>query len=89
LREVMVKKSKSRSLGRGLGAILGEVAEAYENEFKSDEKGIRERIIEIPLSDIIPNPYQPRKHFDETCIKELSDSIKSHGLLQPVVVMVG
>jgi len=83
----MAKKSKSRSLGRGLGAILGEVAEAYENELKSDEQGIRDRVVEIPLSDIIPNPYQPRKHFDETSIKELSESIKSHGLLQPVVVI--
>jgi len=83
----MAKKSKSRSLGRGLGAILGEVAEAYENELKSDEQGIRDRVVEISLSDIIPNPYQPRKHFDETSIKELSESIKSHGLLQPVVVI--
>jgi len=76
---------KSKSLGRGLGAILGEVAEAYENEFK--EGDVKDRIVELPLSKIIPNPYQPRVHFDEESINELSQSIKSHGLLQPVVVI--
>ena len=83
----MGKKGKSKSLGRGLGAILGEVAEAYENEFQSNEEGMQERIVEIPLDEIKPNPYQPRTHFDEEAIKELSESIKRHGLLQPVVVI--
>ncbi|WP_456485623.1 ParB/RepB/Spo0J family partition protein [Hydrogenimonas sp.] len=81
----MAKKSKS--LGRGLGAILGEVAEAYENEFKSEEEGGEGRIVELPIEEIVPNPYQPRTHFDESSIKELSESIKRHGLLQPVVVI--
>jgi ParB family chromosome partitioning protein len=83
----MGKKGKSKSLGRGLGAILGEVAEAYENEFQSGESDIREQVIEIPLDEIVPNPYQPRKHFDEDAIRELAESIKRHGLLQPVVVI--
>jgi ParB family chromosome partitioning protein len=76
---------KSRSLGRGLGAILGEVAEAYENEFK--EGDVKESIVELPLSKIVPNPYQPRVHFDEESINELAESIKQHGLLQPVIVI--
>ncbi len=82
----MGKKAKNKSLGRGLGAILGEVAEAYENEFQSGTD-TQEMVVEIPLSQIVPNPYQPRKHFDEDAIKELSESIKRHGLLQPVVVI--
>lgn len=82
----MGKKAKNKSLGRGLGAILGEVAEAYENEFQSGND-TQEMVVEIPLSQIVPNPYQPRKHFDEDAIKELSESIKRHGLLQPVVVI--
>ncbi|BBG65351.1 chromosome (plasmid) partitioning protein ParB [Hydrogenimonas sp.] len=82
----MGKKSKNKSLGRGLGAILGEVAEAYENEFKSGSDR-QESVVEIPLSEILPNPYQPRKHFDEDAIRELAESIKRHGLLQPVVVI--
>ncbi|SFP70334.1 ParB/RepB/Spo0J family partition protein [Hydrogenimonas thermophila] len=76
---------KSKSLGRGLGAILGEVAEAYENEFKDGDA--KDRIVELPLSKIVPNPYQPRVHFNEESINELSESIKQHGLLQPVVVI--
>ena len=76
---------KSKSLGRGLGAILGEVAEAYENEFK--EGDTKDGIVELPLSKIVPNPYQPRVHFNEESINELSESIKQHGLLQPVVVI--
>ncbi len=82
----MGKKGKNRSLGRGLGAILGEVAEAYENEFQSGADA-HEKVVEIPLSEIAPNPYQPRKHFDEDAISELAESIKRHGLLQPVVVI--
>lgn len=76
---------KSKSLGRGLGAILGEVAEAYENELKDGDA--KDRIVELPLSKIVPNPYQPRVHFNEESINELSESIKQHGLLQPVVVI--
>jgi len=81
----MEKKVKSKSLGRGLGAILGEVAEAYENEFK--DGGAKEAIVELPLSMIVSNPYQPRIHFDKESIDELSESIKQHGLLQPVIVI--
>ncbi len=83
----MGKKEKNRSLGRGLGAILGEVAEAYENELVTGQGEAGERIVEIPLDDIVPNPYQPRTHFDENAIAELAESIKRHGLLQPVVVI--
>ncbi|MEA2006853.1 MAG: ParB/RepB/Spo0J family partition protein [Patescibacteria group bacterium] len=43
-------------------------------------------IIETPIETISPNPYQPRKNFDEGKLKELSDSIKKHGVLQPLVV---
>src|SRR2546428_12016124 len=40
----------------------------------------------VPLRDVHPNPDQPRKHFDEEKLEELAASIKSHGLLQPIVV---
>jgi ParB family chromosome partitioning protein len=70
------------ALGRGLGALLGEMSEAYDNEMP--DKG---DILDIPLKQIRPNPYQPRKTFDEKSLHELGDSIKLHGLLQPVVVV--
>lgn len=72
---------KSQKLGRGLDALLGEMDEAYENEGSS-----RDYIIEVPLKDIRPNPFQPRKHFEESSLNELSESIKNDGLLQPIVI---
>ena len=72
---------KSVKLGRGLDALLGEMDEAYDNEGTQ-----KDSIIEIPLKDIRPNPFQPRKTFDEEALEELAESIKNDGLLQPVVV---
>lgn len=72
---------KSQKLGRGLDALLGEMDEAYENEGSS-----RDAVVELSVKDIRPNPYQPRKHFDETSLLELGESIKHDGLLQPIVV---
>ncbi|MGP1485247.1 MAG: ParB/RepB/Spo0J family partition protein [Campylobacter sp.] len=73
-----------KSLGRGLGAILEDVEKAYEAELGGD---YGDRVQEIFLQDITPNPYQPRKKFDETSLLELSESIKRHGLIQPIVVI--
>lgn len=72
---------KSQKLGRGLGALLGEIEEAYENEVSH-----KDSIIEISLKDIRPNPFQPRKHFEESSLYELGESIKNDGLLQPIIV---
>lgn len=70
------------ALGRGLGEILGEVKEAYENNMYDANQSV----IEIPLSEITPNPYQPRKQFKQESLDELADSIKQYGLLQPILV---
>ena len=72
---------KSQKLGRGLDALLGEMDEAYENEGSQ-----KDSILEISLKEIRPNPFQPRKTFDENALAELADSIKNDGLLQPIVV---
>ncbi|QOP40990.1 ParB/RepB/Spo0J family partition protein [Sulfurimonas marina] len=72
---------KSQKLGRGLDALLGEIDEAYENEGSH-----RDVILEIPVKNIRPNPFQPRKHFDEEALHELAESIKNDGLIQPIVV---
>lgn len=47
------------------------------------------RIVELDVAKINPNPNQPRKFFDETSLRELAESIKSKGLLQPILVKVG
>lgn len=78
------------ALGKGLGLILEEVGLAYENEINSlsiDDANSIMNIQEIDINTISPNPYQPRKHFDLNSLKELSLSIKNHGLLQPIVVI--
>jgi len=72
---------KRQKLGRGLDALLGEMNEAYSNESSSQDS-----ILDINIKDIRPNPYQPRKYFDEATLYELSESIKNDGLIQPVVV---
>ncbi len=72
---------KSMKLGRGLDALLSEMDEAYGNEGSS-----RDEVLELSLKEVRPNPYQPRKHFDESSLLELGESIKNDGLLQPIVV---
>ncbi len=72
---------KSQKLGRGLDALFGEMEEAYENEGSQNDA-----VLDIPLKDIRPNPFQPRKSFNEEALLELSESIKNDGLIQPIVV---
>lgn len=69
------------ALGRGLSAILEDVENAYDKELN------RDLISDIDIDKIIPNPFQPRKHFDQESLSELSASIKKHGLIQPIIVI--
>ena len=72
---------KASGLGRGLGALIPEAAEAA---------GVtRAGALEIPLNQIKPNPYQPRLSFNETELAALAESIRAHGVLQPIVVEEG
>ncbi|HWP01929.1 MAG TPA: ParB/RepB/Spo0J family partition protein [Gemmatimonadaceae bacterium] len=69
---------RSRRLGRGLGALLG----THDVSPTPTESGPTE----LPISFIDPNPLQPRRQFKETELEELADSLRTHGLLQPVTV---
>lgn len=69
---------KKEVLGRGLGALLS--ADLKESVSET------ERIKELDLGDIDANPHQPREHFNDEHLGELAESIKRHGVLQPVVV---
>ena len=73
--------SKSRGLGKGLGALLPDKP-LYE---KNDNK--TEYIRQINVNKIIPNLNQPRRDFDNDKLQELSESIKEHGILQPIIVV--
>ncbi|MFX3634972.1 MAG: ParB/RepB/Spo0J family partition protein [Candidatus Pristimantibacillus sp.] len=65
----------SKRLGRGLDALIPSLS------VNDDDK-----VIEINLSQLRPNPYQPRKTFDDDSIRELAESIKQHGVIQPIIV---
>ncbi|MFD0961762.1 ParB/RepB/Spo0J family partition protein [Paenibacillus chungangensis] len=65
----------SKRLGRGLDALIPSLS-------VSDD----DKVIDVSLSELRPNPYQPRKSFDENSIKELAESIKQHGIIQPIIV---
>jgi len=70
-----------KRLGRGLGAILEDAEAGYLKELPAS--GINE----IDIEKIVTNPFQPRREFSEESIEELAQSIKKHGLLQPIVVI--
>ncbi|MBE0491720.1 MAG: ParB/RepB/Spo0J family partition protein [Sulfurospirillum sp.] len=76
-------KQPKKALGRGLGAIFEDVEDAYNKDINSSKDLVRD----IDVSRISPNPYQPRKYFNDAALKELSESIKKHGLLQPIIVI--
>jgi ParB family transcriptional regulator, chromosome partitioning protein len=67
-----------RGLGRGLGALLGEGAVPVATS--------HEIVREIPVDEITPNPFQPRKSFDEATLAELKTSIDEYGVLVPIIV---
>lgn len=70
--------TETRRLGRGLEALLGPVS----REQAEAQGALRE----LPVTQVKPNPFQPRRSFDETALAELAASIKASGLLQPLVV---
>ena len=70
--------TETKRLGRGLEALLGPMTR--------DEAVASGGLRELAVSAIAPNPYQPRREFDETQLQELANSIDASGLLQPVVV---
>ncbi|MFB0847160.1 ParB/RepB/Spo0J family partition protein [Paenibacillus oleatilyticus] len=67
--------SKKIGLGKGLDALLPALS------INEDDK-----VVEIPLAQLRPNPYQPRRNFNDETIQELADSIKEHGVIQPIIV---
>ena len=84
----MAKKTKSNErLGSGLAAIFGDdvtsVLDEIQSGAKSDEYGTK---TVLNVHDIRSNPYQPRKTFDETALKELAQSIKENGVFTPILV---
>jgi ParB family chromosome partitioning protein len=76
--------NKRRGLGRGLEALIpsGE----YIEDVGTEEQGRRRVALQVPVDEIKPNPEQPRRAFDPAALQELADSIRVHGILQPLLV---
>lgn len=80
-------ENKKRALGRGLEQLFNnENLDVETLERRIYETSSNEEIIEVPIDELRPNPYQPRKVFDESAIQELAESIKEHGVFQPIIV---
>lgn len=83
-------ETKKRALGKGLEQLFNNEnfdLNSLDNvEQKIYESATNEEILELPLDELRPNPYQPRKIFKDEAIAELADSIKEHGVFQPVIV---
>ena len=75
----MIAKNK-KGLGRGLSALFGD-----ESNISSQKKN---NINKVLIADIGRNRFQPRVHFDEEKLEELSNSIKKNGLIQPIAVRI-
>lgn len=80
--------ANSMRLGKGLGALLGDMPldrpqDSTENMAEGD------RVLQLDLHLLDPNPYQPRNDFDEASLDELAQSISVHGILQPLLVVKG
>lgn len=80
-------KDKKRAMGRGLGAILSAESKASINS-ASDEGADKfvGNIVEVQLDDIYPNASQPRTYFDEKALRDLAQSIRNLGVIQPITV---
>jgi len=68
--------AKAKGLGKGLGALMGDVA------LQAPESGS----VFLPISQVEPGLNQPRKHFDDDALADLADSIREHGIIQPLTV---
>ena len=68
--------NKKIGLGRGLGALL-----------PGSEAPATTGLTEVPVRAIAPNPHQPRSQFDEQALRELAESLREHGLIQPLIVV--
>jgi len=79
--------NKRRGLGRGLEALIpsGE----YVDDVGVDNSSRRRFAMQIPIGEVRPNPEQPRRSFDTESLRELADSIRLHGVLQPLLVREG
>ena len=76
----------TKRLGKGLDAIFGEGIDNFIDNINNNEAEVKGNSFKLKVSEVRPNPYQPRKHFDDAALKELAESIKINGVIEPIVV---
>ncbi|WP_133500156.1 ParB/RepB/Spo0J family partition protein [Cognatilysobacter terrigena] len=79
-----MSSAKKRGLGRGLEALLGPKAAAEAPQIVEAQPG--DQLRQLPVDALVAGKYQPRRHWDEAKLAELSESIKAQGVIQPIVV---
>lgn len=79
----MEKKSERRGLGRGLSALMADIN--LTNGAAPPASARRPDLL-LPIEEIVPNPNQPRRTFEPAALKELADSIRQKGIIQPLIV---
>ncbi len=82
----MARAVKKQALGRGLSALLKDSVEDIHSIQDKNADKVVGTIVEIDISDIEVNPYQPRTYFNEEALRELASSIKELGVIQPITV---
>jgi ParB family transcriptional regulator, chromosome partitioning protein len=90
------KKEKPKHLGRGLESLIGPIMNIGQEDSNTAfadkavnfqiDKELQQNLVELSLGDIDPNPYQPRQNWNEEQLRELANSIKENGIIQPIVV---
>lgn len=79
--------NKRNALGKGLSALLENASTDITTNSRATELGaVVGAVTNLPLNQIEANPFQPRSHFEEQALSELAESIKIHGIIQPVTV---
>ena len=81
----MATKPVKRGLGKGLDSIIPAKTSPVK-EKKIEEKHIEGQVVNVKTTEIVRNPNQPRRNFDEDSLLELADSIKQHGMINPLIV---
>lgn len=76
------KKEQRRGLGRGLSALMADIEPGAETEGSGSRRPVRT----LPIEQLFPNPDQPRRNFDPDALEDLANSIRSKGVIQPLIV---
>lgn len=82
------KKPIKKSLGRGIDALISSSSadEINAHAMQSIKSDNAKKIVDVDITHIFPNPFQPRRYFDEEKLQELSDSIQQYGILEPILI---